>query len=81
MAGLLTVAEVNAELDQWYLALRAVSKGQEYTIGGIRNGRQLRRADLPEIRNTIDWLKKELREAEARESGNDAGITIKHGVI
>ena len=58
-----TVAQIQAQLDGWYIALEALQKGQEYTIGGIRNGRQLKRADLPEVRNTIDWLEKKLAEA------------------
>lgn len=80
MSGLLTVAEVKAQLDGWYAALKALQQGQEYTIGGIRNGRQLKRSDLPEVRNTIDWLKGELAEAEARESGG-TGITIRRMVL
>jgi hypothetical protein len=80
MSGLLTVAEVTLQLDGWYAALTALMRGQEYTIGGIRNGRQLKRADLPEVRNTIDWLKGELAEATARESGG-TGIKIKRLVV
>ena len=36
----------------WNKALLACSGGQEYTIGS----RRLRRADLPEIRKTLEWL-------------------------
>jgi len=57
-----TAAEIQAQLDGWYEALAKLQTGQEYTIGGIRNGRQLKRADLPEVRNTIDWLEKKLAE-------------------
>jgi hypothetical protein len=60
----MTEAEINTQLASWQTALTAVSQGQEYTIGGIRNGRQLKRADLPEIRNTIDWLEQKLAQAQ-----------------
>lgn len=67
----MTEAEIREQLAGWYSALSALQKGQEYTIGGIRNGRQLKRADLPEVRNTIDWLEGKLREAT---SGNQINV-------
>lgn len=47
-----TRAEKQEQIAAWNKALLACSGGQEYTIGA----RRLRRADLPEIRNTLDWL-------------------------
>jgi uncharacterized protein (DUF2164 family) len=60
---MLSESEIDAQLSEWYAALSAVSKGQEYTIGGIRNGRQLKRADLASIRDTIDWLEQKKKQA------------------
>ncbi len=65
------LAEVNAQLTLWWEALSKCSSGQAYVIGGVRNGRSLTRADLPEIRNTIDWL--ESKKAEL-ESGNKINV-------
>lgn len=45
-------AAIQAELDLWWDALSAVSTGQSYQIGA----RQLTRADIQEVRNTIQWL-------------------------
>jgi len=45
-----TRAEKQEQIAAWNKALFACSGGQEYTIGA----RRLRRADLPEIRNTLD---------------------------
>lgn len=47
-----TRAEKEEQISLWRAALEKVSRGQEYTIGT----RRLRRADLPEIRKTLDWL-------------------------
>jgi hypothetical protein len=60
----MTEAEINSKLALWYDALDKLSTGQEYTIGGIRNGRQLKRADLGEVRSTIDWLETKLAQAQ-----------------
>ncbi len=60
----MTEAEITAQLAGWYEALSVLQSGQEYTIGGIRNGRQLKRADLPEVRNTIDWLEQKLAQVK-----------------
>lgn len=40
------------QIDLWQTALEKVASGQEYTIGT----RRLRRADLNEIRETLEWL-------------------------
>ena len=47
-----TRAQKQEQIAAWTKALLACSGGQEYTIGS----RRLRRADLPEIRNTLEWL-------------------------
>ena len=69
-----SVAELQAQLDGWYEALRKVQSGQRYTIGGVKEGRTLERADLPEIRKTIDWLEQKIAAA------NNGGIRIKRVV-
>lgn len=57
MAGI-TLAQAEAKLQTWLDAEDAVATGQEYSIGG----RRLSRANLDEIRKTIDyWEKKVLR--------------------
>ena len=40
------------QLKLWNAALEKCSTGQEYTIGS----RRLRRADLDEIRKTLEWI-------------------------
>lgn len=44
--------EKTRQIALWSEALARVSQGQEYTIGS----RRLRRADLSEIRKTLEWL-------------------------
>ena len=48
----LTRAQKAEQIAEWNKALLKCARGQEYTIGS----RRLRRADLPEIRSTLDWL-------------------------
>lgn len=50
--AIFTKAEKARQIALWQEALEKVSRGQEYTMGT----RRLRRADLPEIRSTLDWL-------------------------
>ena len=50
--AIFTRAEKRRQLELWNKALAKVSSGQEYTIGS----RRLRRADLSEIRKTLEWL-------------------------
>ena len=50
--AIFTKAEKARQIALWQEALEKVSRGQEYTIGS----RRLRRADLAEIRSTLDWL-------------------------
>ena len=50
--AVLTRAEKTRQIGLWTDALAKVSLGQEYTIGA----RRLRRADLAEIRQTLEWL-------------------------
>lgn len=53
-----TLEELDADINTWKKALRAVATSQEYYIGK----RRLMRADLPEIRNTLEWLNAERNE-------------------
>ena len=50
--AIFTRAEKQTHIDTWKAALLAVASGAEYTIGA----RRLRRADLPDIQNHLDWL-------------------------
>ncbi|MBA2881825.1 hypothetical protein HNR65_002156 [Desulfosalsimonas propionicica] len=47
-----TIAELDEQITAYKAALKAVSINQEYTVGG----RRFSRADLPEIRKTLEWL-------------------------
>ena len=52
------MALTNSALLTLYLeALEAIATGQSYTIGG----RSLSRANIREVRETIEWLEKRIR--------------------
>lgn len=57
------------QLRAWCSALEAVQQGQEYTIGGVRNGRTLRRADLKEVRETVDYWRAQHAKAKSGSGG------------
>lgn len=63
----MTLAEIEIQLAAWQEALLKCSSGQSYVVGGVRNGRSLTRADLPEIRATIDWL--DVKKTQAQQGG------------
>lgn len=65
MAGI-TLAQATERLEAWLAADLAVSSGQEYSIGN----RRLKRADVAEIRNQIDyWERKVNQLADGGRSG------------
>ena len=47
-----TLQELEEQITAFKKALMAISTGQEYSIGN----RRMTRADLPEIRKTLEWL-------------------------
>lgn len=53
--AIFTLPEIIEQLAAWKQALVSCSSGQSYTIGS----RSLSRADLPEIRQTLEWLAKQ----------------------
>jgi hypothetical protein len=53
--AIFTLTEVEEQITAWKAALLAVSLNQSYMIGDKR----LTRADLPQIRQTLEWLDKE----------------------
>lgn len=55
MASIWTLAELDEQLTAYKAALLALSTSQSYRIGT----RELTRADLPEIRSTLDYLARE----------------------
>jgi hypothetical protein len=63
----MNLAEAEAALAAWEAALIAASRGQSYSI----EGRSLTRADVGEIRRTIDWL--ENRIARLRRTATGRG--------
>jgi hypothetical protein len=54
--AIFTLTEIEEQLTSWKTALLAVSAGQSYSTA---DGRRLTRADVPEIRKTLEWLEKE----------------------
>lgn len=59
MAGI-TLAEAEAGLAEWQAALSACTANQSYTIGD----RTLTRANLKDIRDTVDWWDKKVKELD-----------------
>lgn len=53
---LFTAAELDAQIAAYKAALTALASAAEYTMdfGGTRQ--TVRKADLPEIRKTLEWL-------------------------
>ena len=70
MAGI-DLATAQAHLDSWLAAELAVASGQAYVIGN----RQMRRADLPAIREEIDYWDSKVQQLSAN-NGN-RGIRIR----
>lgn len=55
MASIWTASELEEQLAAYKAALLALSTSQSYRVGT----RELTRADLPEIRETLDYLARE----------------------
>ena len=55
MSDIFTTEELDQQLADFKAALRAVSVNKEYSIGG----RRYTRADVDEIRKTLEWLNAE----------------------
>ena len=59
--AIFTSAELTAQITAWKAAFTALSTGVlEYTIGS----RRLRRSDIPEVRETLEWLEQQRQDAE-----------------
>jgi hypothetical protein len=63
----LTVTQMTSLLTKYTTCLEAISLGQSYEI----NGRQMTRANLREVRDTIDWLEKKIDNASDASGGFD----------
>jgi hypothetical protein len=50
--SIFTIPELDEQIGAYKAALKAVSVSQEYSIGG----RRFTKADLAEIRRTLEWL-------------------------
>lgn len=61
----MTLAEAETALAAWEKALTAVSRNQSYSI----EGRSLTRADVAEVRETIDWLEGKIERMKRQASG------------
>jgi hypothetical protein len=74
MAGI-TLAQAQAQLDNWIAADMAVSKKQSYRIGE----RQLTYADAAEVTNKIDYWNRKVVELSGRASGRGRARTMRVG--
>jgi len=74
MAGI-TLAQAEAKLTLWMDAEDKIAQGQEYTISAGNHMRKLVRADLPEVRKTIDYWQSKVVEL----SRGGSGIRIRGG--
>lgn len=66
MAGI-TLAQAEAQLTVWVNAMTAVASGQSYSIGS----RSLTRANLTEIRETIDYWDAKVKNLTASAAGRN----------
>lgn len=55
LMAIFTLEEIDAQITAYKSALEACSYAQEYSIGA----RRFTKADLPEIRSTLEWLDSE----------------------
>jgi hypothetical protein len=63
----LTEDQIQIKLDAWYTAeVSIATSGQEYTIDTGGSKRTLRRADLQEIRRSIDYWEAKLLEVQGK---------------
>lgn len=65
MSGI-TADIAKKHLEAWLEAELTVTSGQSYTLTSTNGGRTLTRANLTEIRNSIEYWEKKLKEAEAK---------------
>lgn len=75
--AIFTAAELTAQMTAWKAALLACAQGQSYNMGG----RMLTRADLPEIRSTLEWLDKLQADAAAVSAGGAVGPKFVEGRV
>lgn len=68
MSGI-TADIAKKHLEAWLEAELTVTSGQSYTLTSTNGGRTLTRANLTEIRNSIEYWEKKLKEAEAAAKG------------
>lgn len=59
LTSLFTAAELDSQIAAYKAALLALSTAQSYRISNNGNDRNITRADLPEIRNTLEWLQQQ----------------------
>ena len=71
MAGI-TLAQAETQLSAWIDASTKVSLGQSYEI----SGRRLTRADSADIRASIEFWDKKVKELSASASGRGRAVTL-----
>ncbi len=69
--SIFTRAEKEEQLRVYKAALKACAANQEYTIGS----RRYRRADLPELRQTLEWLEGQITVEDARQGASPVRFT------
>jgi len=57
--AIFTLAEIESQFTTWKAALLACAGGQSFRISNGVTDRTYTRADLPEIRKTLEWLEGE----------------------
>lgn len=75
MAGI-TLAQAEAKLTLWMAAEEKVAASQSYSIEVDGSRRELRRADLAEIRKNIDYWNAKVIAASRRASGRSNSRTL-----
>lgn len=57
--ALFTLAELDEQISAYKQALIALASAQSYTFNDNGTNRTVVRADLPQIRQTLEWLQRE----------------------
>ncbi len=71
--AIFTLTEIEEQMAAYKAALKALSINKEYSYEGVSYSR----ADLPEIRKTLEWLDSE----RSKLKNNSSGIVINQGIV
>ena len=70
--AIFTQEELTEQITAYKAALKALAAAQSYTVSTAGTSRTYTRADLPEIRNTLEWLQREQRKL----NGTAGAVTV-----